>query len=1009
MSFPLEVHSCHSMLAGTAWPRQLVARAVEYDMKALALTDTDGLYGAIDFYTAARAAGVKPILGTRLGACLILARDREGYAHLCEIITAVRLGKLDAAQMDAWPFDFDTERLFLLCDDIPLLRRLVNKGLAPLAAIGHCGTAASRRQAETLLDAARRLGVRPVATAPVYFLNKDDYRTHRILAAIRLNTTEALLPPDAVAPPGAWFRPPDRMERLYGHWPETLDNAAWVAEECNVALPLGAPLFPEITLRDGETPFSWLWKQTLEGLRRRYTPLTPAALDRAHHELGVINDLGFAPYFLIVADIVNFAQSQDIPVVGRGSAANSIVAYALGITRADPLRHNLYFERFLNRSRRDTPDIDLDICWRGRDRVLDYVYERFGADRVAMICTRNTFQARSAVRETAKALGFTERDIAPVTRVIPHYGGSDLRLLIETLPECRNLRLDEEPLKSVLDISEAIAGLPRHLSIHAGGMLIAPDRITRYTPLERAAKGIVITQYDKDPIEELGLVKMDLLGHRALSAIHDTVAAIRAARNPDFDIEAIPDPDPATAALLRNGDTVGCFQIESPAMRGLLRKLDAQDCNAVIQAVALVRPGASGSGMKQHFIDRRHGREPVDYPHPSMEQALGDTHGVMIYQEDVLKVAHAVAGMSLDDADALRRAMSKKRGPREMARSMKRFLEGAAAKGVPDDAARRIWELIANFAAYAYCKAHAATYGELACQCAYLKAHYPAEYLAAVLANGGGFYSAPVYVSEAQRCGVAALPPDVNRSRWNYAQEGDAIRAGLMQIGGLTEKTARALLEARDERPFEDMDDLLERVSIGASDGEALSQAGALDVLGAPPLTRPMQAWRLHGKREVNATPRLFVPATDIPTLPDYSTRKKAELEWERFGAPLSAHPLRWRAADCCDTPFTASSHLADYDGRKVSVIGVVIAERRLSLRNGQGCMKFLTLEDAWGVFDAALFTECYQRCGHLAASGRVLICNGTVQCEHTAATIIVEDITIPSYACAAGRAANPE
>lgn len=1001
MYVPLEVHSCYSMLSGTAWPRQLVARAVEYDLKTLALTDTHGLYGAIDFYTAARAAGIKPILGARLGPCILLARDRQGYSHLCEIITQIRLGELDATQLDQWPFDFDASHLFILCDDMDLLARLRQRGVAPFAAIAHHGGAKSRRYAEALLHAAHALGIRAAATAPVYFLNREDYHTHRILTAIRRNTTETALPPDATASPHAWFRPPEQMERLYGLWPEVLDNTTWIAEECSLELPLGTPLFPKITLEDDETPFSWLWEKTFEGLRRRYKPLTPAVLDRAHHELGIINELGFAPYFLIVADIVTFAQHHDIPVVGRGSAANSIVAYALGITRADPLRHNLYFERFLNRARRDTPDIDLDICWRGRDRVLDYVYERFGHDRVAMICTQNTFQARSAVRETAKALGFTERDIAPITRALPHYGAEDLRLIIDTLPECRNLSPDEEPLKSIIDISEKIAGLPRHLSIHAGGMLIAPERITHYTPLEKAPKGIIITQYDKDPIEHLGLVKMDLLGHRSLSVIHDTVAAVRTTRDPEFDIEAIPDPNPATAALLRTGNTVGCFQIESPAMRGLLRKLDACDCNTVIQAIALVRPGASGSGMKQHFIDRHHGREPVDYLHPTMEQALGDTYGVMIYQEDVLKVAHAVAGMTLDEADTLRRAMSRKRGAREMARNMKRFIEGATANGVPEETACAIWELIANFAAYAYCKAHATTYGELACQCAYLKAHYPAEFFTAVLANGGGFYSTPVYVSEARRCGVPVLPPDVNRSGYNHVQEGDAIRCGLFQIASLTEKTTHELLEARTDKSFDTLDELLERVQIGAGDGEALSQSGALDSLpGAAPMTRPMQAWRLRGNRESCNTPVLLAAAAGIPILPDYSARRKVELEWERLGMLLSTHPLRYHAACCCKNAFIASKHITDYEGRTVAMLGIVIAERRLSLRNGEGCMKFLTLEDVWGVFEAVLFPECYRRYGHLPIPGSALLCSGTVQCEHNAPALIVESIQLgmPSY-----------
>lgn len=999
MTFPLEVHSCYSMLTGTAWPRQLVARAVEYGMRALALTDTGGLYGALPFYTAARDAGVKPILGARLGPWLVLARDREGYAHLCALITAVRLGEADAARLDDWPFDFGPEHLFLISDDLSALRRLAAKGFAPLAAVTHYGGVASRRRAEGVLHAAKQLGIKPVASRPVYFLNREDYRLHRVLAAIRENTTEGSLSPEAVVFPEAWFCPPEHIERVYGAWPETLDTLAWVEEECNLELSLGRPLFPDFPLPGGETAFSWLWKQAFEGLRRRYHPLTPKILDRAHHELDVISELGFAPYFLIVSDIVRFAKSRDIPAVGRGSAANSLIAYALGITRADPFRHNLYFERFLNRSRRDCPDIDLDLCWRGRDQVLDYVYERYGADRVAMICTINTFQARAAVRETAKALGFTEREIGHVTRVIPHYGAGDLNLLLRSLPECNRLDFDAEPLKSVLDLGQSVAGLPRHLATHACGTVIAPEPLTRYVPLERAARGIIITQFDKDPIEQLGLVKMDLLGHRALSAIHDTVAAIRSGRDPDFDIEAIPDPDPASAVLLRAGDTIGCFQIESPAMRGLLRKLRAETCNAVIQAVALVRPGASGSGMKQHFIDRRHGHEAITYPHPSMEQALGDTYGVMIYQEDVLKVAHAVAGMTLEEADTLRRAMSKKRGPREMARSMKRFLEGAAARGVPEDSAREIWELIANFASYAYCKAHAATYGELACQCVWLKAHYPAEFFTAVLANGGGFYAPQVYVSEARRRGVPVLPPDVNRSALNYTQEGDALRAGFAQIADLSEKTSQALLEARGAGPFQDMTDLLERVRVSLADGEALCQAGALDSLpaapGASPLTRPMQLWRL--RNVPSGAMRLFVAEDappDLPVLPDVTPRLRADFEQNRLGQPLSSAMLRRHAAACWEKPLIASCDLPCYEGREVTAVGTIIAERRLPLHNGHGMMKFLTVEDAWGVFEAVLFSEAYQRFGHLTEPGGTRLYIGVVRSEHGDTALVVERIT---------------
>lgn len=997
MILPLEIHSCYSMLAGTAWPRQLVARAVEYSMHALALTDSDGLYGVLPFYTAARDAGVKPIIGARLGPLLILARDYEGYTHLCEIVTSVQLGKVMPAQIDLWPFSFGTEHIFLITSDSGLLNRLLKRGLTPLMGITHYGDTRSRRHAEKMIHTAHQMGIRPVAVHPVYFLDRSDYSMHRILCAIRENMAEAALQ-HSVASPEAWFCPPTHIEKLYSAWPEALDTIAWIEEECNVDLPLGKPIFPDFPVPDGETAFSWLWKQVFDGLRRRYHPVTPPVFDRAHYEMNIIHDLGFAPYFLIVADIVNFARNYNIPVVGRGSAANSIVAYALGITRVDPLKYNLYFERFLNRSRNDCPDIDLDLCWRGRDEVIAYVYKRYGTDRTAMVCTINTFQARSAVRETAKALGFPECEIQPITRRIPHYGAENLRLLLKNIPECSHLTMDEEPLRSVIDISQSIAGLPRHLSIHAGGLIIAPEPLVRYMPLQRSSKDIIITQFDKDAVEQLGLVKMDLLGHRALSAIHDTVASIRLHRNSEFDIESIPDADPATAALLQAGATIGCFQIESPAMRGLLRKLKADTCNTVIQAIALVRPGASGSGMKQHFIDRRQGRETVDYIHPAMETALGDTYGIMIYQEDVLKVAHAVAGMSLEEADGLRCAMSKKRGPREMARHMKQFIEGALKKGVPESQAQEIWRLVANFAEYAYCKAHAATYGELAYQCAWLKAHYPVEFFTAILANGGGFYSRPIYSNEAIRNGISILPPDINRSTENYKQEGSAIRTGLGQITGLTEKTIQNVIQERQKARFQSIKELLERVPLSISERESLCHAGALDSLptveGLPLLTRPVLLWFLRSYRTDHNSRLLTIePILELPMAPNISLRARLCRESQFLGLPLSAHPLYNQMVTCWNKPFVHGHTMAHYEGREVIMMGIIIAERRLALHNGTGIMKFITIEDAWGVFEAVLFPDIYQRYGYLTELGAVREYHGTIQQEQGDIMLIINTI----------------
>ncbi|MDX9972857.1 MAG: DNA polymerase III subunit alpha [FCB group bacterium] len=989
----LHVHSNYSLLEGAATVRQLIARAVEHGMPALALTDTDGLYAAVPFYTAAREAGIKPIVGAVLEGAVLLARNREGYAELCHLITQYQLH--NDFRLSDQPLSDD---LFVLTSNRKLIKTLCAKGLRPLVAITHHGDTHSRYEAAALRDYAIRKGLRPVAVCPVYFLDPGDARVHRVLTAIRLNTNVDLLEPHELAHPASWFRSPKELRSLYADWPDTLNNAEWVAGHCNLELELGRPRFPECTVPRGENAFSHLWKRAFAGLSQRYKPITPRAVERLQRELDVIYTLGFAPYFLIVSDIVDYARAREIPIVGRGSAANSIVSYALGITRVDPFKYDLYFERFLNPSRTDCPDIDLDICWRRRDDVINYVYGKYGADRVAMICTFNTFRARSAVREVAKALGLPNEQVNRLTRHIPHYGAGDIRTLVRFLPECKGLDLEREPFKSVVDLAEKIGDFPRHLSIHSGGLVIAPEHLNRFVPLQRATKGLLITQYDMGPIEELGLVKMDLLGHRSLSVLDETVQKLRDNRGIEIDLESLPDPDPLTANLIREGRTIGCFQIESPAMRALLRNTLADNTDMLIKTLSLVRPGPSGSGMKKHFIDRRLGREETTYLHPALEEVLKDTYGVMLYQEDTLKVAAAIAGMTLAEGDSLRRAMTKKRSPQEMAKNMRSFLERAAANGVDTAIAEEIWGQIANFAKYSYCKAHAATYGEISYQCTYLKAHYPAEFLSSVLSNRGGFYHPAVYLEEAKRLGVEIRPPDVNRSRFTYTVEGDAVRIGFVEVRGLSQGAVHAILDARDDAPFVSIGDLCRRANIGPSDAEVLIQSGACDSFGP---ARPILLWELQMLRQPQRVGEgmpleLLLPDGDtcplLPAFPDYSRRHRADLEWTHLGLLPDTHPIEYYLHVLGGEALVLSGSLPDYVGREVTMLGWLIAERRVALK-GRGCMKFVTFEDPCGVYEGILFPRAYQAYGHLLDTHGPYLVTGEVQNEDHCCTLVIERI----------------
>ena len=991
----LDVHSNHSFLDGTARFDQIVGRAVSYGMSSLAITDTDGLYGAIPFYKTARNAGIKPIIGVSIKNVVLLARDREGYSRLCRLVSEYHLSD-----------DFDlashtiSKHIFVLTSDRLLIRQLYVRGVRPLVAITNWGSRRSRYEAGKMFDFARSMKLKPVAVNPVYFLDAEQFRIHCVLSAIRINKTIDNLSADDVAPENARFHSPQEMRQLYQDWPETLANTEWVAERCNVKLELGTPIFPECTLPRKETPFSHLWKLTFDGIKKLYKPLTPPVIKRLEYELDIINRLGFAPYFIIVWDIVCFAREHGIPIVGRGSAANSIVAYALGITRVDPIKYDLLFERFLNLARTDCPDIDLDICWRRRDRVIDYAYDKYGADRVAMICTLNTFRARSAIREVAKAFGLLDSEISDLTRGIPHYSTHDVRTITKFLPECHAVKVEEEPLKSILEVSEFIDGFPRHLSIHAGGLVIAPRSLTNFLPIQRSTKGILITQYDMGPVEELGLVKIDLLGHRSLTVIDETIQMVRENRGIDLDIEKLPDPDVLTAGLLRQGRTIGCFQIESPAVRALMQHIMADNTDMVIKALSLVRPGTSNCGMKKRFIARRMGREKTVYLHPLLEKVLVDTYGIMLYQEDTIKVAQVIANISPTEAETLRRALSKKRSPEDLAVSMKVFLDKAVRNGVDERTAEQIWGQIDNFAEYSFCKAHACTYGELAYQCAYLKAHFPAEFLSCVLSNRGGFYYPAAYLEEAKRFGIEVLPPDVNRSCFGYTVEDDAIRVGFVEIRDITHGSIKAIQEARKSAPIKGVRDLWIRTGMPVADIETLVHSGAFDGTGWP---RPALLWelesiKLKARKAINAGYRdeLFLvepsQGTLVPRLPDYCRRSRRDLEWKAIGMLTSTHPIEYSLPLLLERGLVLSTNMPSYAGRNVSMIGWMIAERRVGLKN-RGCMKFLTFEDPEGVFESVVFPKAYQRYGHLLTSHGPYLIYGKIQEDDNYYSIIVEEI----------------
>jgi DNA-directed DNA polymerase III PolC len=900
----------------------------------------------------------------------------------------------------------------------------------------------------------RELGVPLVATNNVYFLRPEEHLHHRAVNAVRtggLLTTVAA--PDTTTGE-AWFKSAAEMERLFPDHPELLQATLDIAERSNLELTLNKTIFPEFPVPEGESAFSYLWKLCFAGAHRRYRPLLPEVLSRLTHELGVIEKLNLAPYFLLVWEIVEEAKRRGIPAVARGSAASSIVTYCLGISCVCPLRWGLYFERFLNEQRGDCPDIDIDICGARRDQLLDYVYERWGEEHVAMIGSFVTMHARLAIREIAKVFGVSPAEVNYFTKRLPHRPVREILQAIRDLPECRNLPVDEQPWKTILEVALRLDDAPRHMGIHPCGTVISRRPLTRLTPLERARKGIVVTQYDMNAIEALGLIKIDLLGQRgfttmslALDNIENELEEAKkveekkdssphrqtgASRNnaegqvaPDgvtpcpkpreIDFDAIPENDPATWAVIAAGRTMGVFQIESPAMRGLLRMMKARTLEEVAQALALIRPGAAEYGSKELFIKRLRGEEKIEYPHPALEKILGDTLGVCIFQEQVMQISQVAGEMSLAEADIMRRSSAKFSGRRDLDRLRGKFMLAAGMMGLTTEQREETWMMVEKFAGFGFCKAHAATYADISYRMAYLKTHHPTEFLAAMCSAGAGFYHVSAYVEEAKRWGIEVRLPSVNHSRMEYTAEAKfretgmsrpllladgkrVLRVGLMQVKGLRVETITAIVRAREEGgAFRSLEDFFRRVLVERDEIEALIKCGAFDEVGADArgLARPEMLWRWNflqaGK---SARPRVAVALGRPRTLfaevsgddaigaalagmpaADYTQEQRLRYEREILEVCVSGHPLDFLPRN----GEAWSDELDGLRGKRVTLCGWVVTYRHVGTKNYRNMM-FVTLEDQRGLYEVVLFPDAYDRYGGLVFETRAMRVTGRVE-----------------------------
>ncbi|HKX12617.1 MAG TPA: DNA polymerase III subunit alpha, partial [bacterium] len=799
----------------------LCAAARAAGMKSLALTDVDGLYGWVEFVQCCRHFGLRPICGVDLrgpdARAVLLAKDRIGYRRICRLISDKHL---DPNFSLGPSLAADRGGLAILSRDADWLGELAKKDgpqdlyveILPL------------EENSPQLRSARRLGLPIVASNDVYFLERADHRRHRMLRAIDGNTKLSRLgPADEVVSEQRFFCDEDWMLAKLSCAPEAVENAGRLAAELEGDWRLGETVFPPYEKFSGtEAYFTLRWK-CYQGARWRYGELSQKVRQRLEHELEVIRQKGFTHYFLVVDDIVRQAPRT----CGRGSVAASIVSYCLGITHVDPIKYNLFFERFLNPSRRDPPDADIDFPWDERDAILDYIFKKYGPYRAAMVSNHVRLQFPSAVRELAKVHGFSDPQISQATE-------KWFRFPPPRYPK---------PWDEVFASARELTGIPQYLSVHSGGVVIVPDDLRNYVPLQPAPKGVNILQWEKDQTEDFGLVKIDILGNRSLAVIRDARAAIERNTGTAIDFAALdPTEDEAAKAMLAKGDSIGVFYIESPAMRQLQQKAGVGDYEHIIIHSSIIRP-ASYRYINE-YVERLHGK-PWDPFHPLLAEILDESYGLMVYQEDVTKAAMSLAGFDAVDGDGLRKVLSKKDPEKHLGAYRVNFFAGARERGVDDAVIEAVWRMIESFAGYSFCKPHSASYALVSFQSAYLRAHYPAEFLAAVISNGGGFYSTSAYLSEARRLGLRILPPDINASAKEYRGRGRELRVGLMQLKGVPEKFVDELLEERGRHgSYASLEDFLRRKPGDLSDLKILVRAGCFDSL-AEGLSRPQLMWKL--------------------------------------------------------------------------------------------------------------------------------------------------------------------
>jgi DNA-directed DNA polymerase III PolC len=978
---PLRVHSHYSFLDSTLSPSAIVALAKQHGMSAVALTDTGNLHGAVEFVLAAKQAGIKPILGVEINLerkpLLLYVESAPGYRNLNRLLSRhAELAATDGDEAsvanqqrgsyDRKELDGFTEGLIAVSEDSRLGELFPDR-------FYHLAT--SKKPATP---------PQSVACPTIRYATAADRQKFDIVQSVRTLTLLQEDHPEKRRGGQFHFRSPVEMATACQEHPEWLKHTIEIAQRCNFELPFGKPQFPAFIPPDGSSSGEYLHRLVLEGLQRRYGSRAGQFRPQVAEELGIINEVGYEEYFLITWDFLQECRRRGIEWLTRGSAADSLVCYCLGISGVCPIRFDLYFRRFLNKDRmamNKLPDIDIDFAHDLKDDVVKLIFEKYGREHCAVVGGFSTFQAKSAFAEVAKVLGVAEREVRKFTDHFPWSfgggwvpaehtpsGGNRLIEMLRASPENRDLPLDEEPYRTALQMAEFLDGMPRYPKMHPCGLVLSRQPMHELTPTFIANKGYATTHFDMDAVETIGLVKMDILAQGGLAAMRDVKHSL-SRRGIEIDLEGLePWQNPRVWEMIAGGGARAVHHIESPAMTSLCRMCNVSEIDGLVAIVSVIRPGAANEGKKLAFTRRYQGMEPITYPHPSLEKCLRSTYGLVVYEEHILQISEAFAGLNPGRADVLRRALNKQNRPM-IEKIRVEFFESARTRGHAPEKIEEVWGLVTGFAGYAFCKAHSTAYGVEAYQSAWLKKYYPVEFMSAVLSNGKGFYHPLVYVLECHRLGITLLPPSINQPGPLFIPAGKAIRVPIRYIKGMTERTNERLLVEHDREPFESPADLYRRVAPSPEEMEAMLRVGAFDEFGK---TRTAQFWecqffqRSFGKAG-GVGQGLLLPPPGMDRLPEVplqepTRRERLEAENELLGFPASGHPLELHSSIAWDT-YCPVSRLGKHIGEEVVTCGLVVEQRTHHQITGEP-MKFLTLADWTGMVETELFAQTYRSYG---------------------------------------------